>query len=147
MSDDELRSLERLLGRAAAPESALDPRLRQELLDLAEAPSLPVDLARYEWFDAVPGIRLAVVTEDAERGVRGCLALGRAGARNPRHRHKGVENIYVLYGRLRDERGSYGPGELCRSAAGSIHSEEVLEGCLCYVVYYGELEPLTEDQV
>ena len=50
----------------------------------------------------------------------------------------------MLKGALRDERGTYGPGEICRSAAGSEHSEEVASGedCLCYVVYYGGLEML-----
>jgi putative transcriptional regulator len=82
--------------------------------------------------------------EDPARGVRGCLIHAQPGARHPSHRHKGAENILVLKGALRDERGTYGPGEICRSAPGSVHSEEVVPGedCLCYVVYYGDLEML-----
>jgi anti-sigma factor ChrR (cupin superfamily) len=142
MTDEDFQALDELLAGEPTPGSTPPAAMRAELLDLAEAPRLPIDVSRYEWFDAVPGIRLALVKHDAARGVRACLALGKAGARHPRHRHGGVENILVLEGRLRDERGSYGPGELCRSGAGSIHSEQVVEDCLCYVVYYGELETL-----
>jgi anti-sigma factor ChrR (cupin superfamily) len=122
------------------PAVAPDPHLREELLDLADAPSTPLDLDRYEWVEHGPGVKVHVVKEDPARGMRACLAWGRAGSRMPRHRHGGVENILVLSGRLRDERGVYGPGEVCRSASGSVHTEEALEDCLCYVVYYGELE-------
>lgn len=143
MSEEDLGSLREMLsGLPPQPAVEPDPALRAQLLDLAEMPSLPVDPARYRWFEPVPGIRIAIVKEDAQRGLRACLAIGKAGARHPRHRHGGDELIYVLEGVLRDERGSYGPGALCRSRTGDVHSEEVVEDCLCYIVYYGELEML-----
>jgi hypothetical protein len=45
---------------------------------------------------------------------------------------------------LRDDRGSYRVGEICRSRTGSAHVEEVLPGedCICYVVYYGGHEAI-----
>jgi len=131
------------MGRGAAPVLPA-PRVRRELLDLAEAPALPLDVASIPWEELAPGVRFHVHREDPDRGVRGCLVLAAPGSRHPLHRHQGAENILVLQGRLRDERGEYGPGEICRSAAGSVHSEEVVEGedCLCYVVYYGDLEML-----
>jgi anti-sigma factor ChrR (cupin superfamily) len=146
MTDEDFQGLDELLAGEPNPGMTPAAAVRAELLDLAEAPRLPIDVSRYEWFEAVPGIRLAMVKQDAARGVRACLALGKAGARHPRHRHGGAENILVLVGRLRDERSSYGPGELCRSGAGSVHSEEVVEDCLCYVVYYGELQMLEEQK-
>lgn len=120
------------------------PRVREELLDLCEAPALPLDLGAIRWEEMAPGVRYCVVREDPSRGVRGCLIWAAPGARHPRHRHHGTENILVLKGVLRDERGSYRPGQICRSEAGSEHSEEVVPGedCLCYVVYYGGLEML-----
>jgi putative transcriptional regulator len=80
--------------------------------------------------------------EDPARGMRACLVWAMPGALHPRHRHVGDENILVLRGAIRDDRGDYGPGEVCRSRAGSTHSEEALPGddCVCYVVYYGPLE-------
>jgi putative transcriptional regulator len=76
--------------------------------------------------------------------MRGVLVWGRPGTRTIAHRHLGDELILVLQGRLQDGRGTYGPGEICRSRTGSSHVEEVLPGedCICYVVYYGGHEPL-----
>jgi anti-sigma factor ChrR (cupin superfamily) len=120
------------------------PGLREQVLDLAGAPELPLDLNAYSWEEPVPGVRMHVLREDPARGVRACLVWATPGARHPRHRHLGAENILVLQGRLRDDRATYGPGQICRSRAGSVHSEEALPGddCICYVVYYGALEPL-----
>ena len=120
------------------------PRVREELLDLAEAPPLPLDVSTIRWEELAPGVRYHVHREDHSRGVRGCLIWAAPGSRHPRHRHQGAENILVLKGALRDERGTYGPGEICRSATGSEHSEEVVtdEDCICYVVYYGGHELL-----
>jgi anti-sigma factor ChrR (cupin superfamily) len=128
------------LATRAEPSSAV----REQLLDLAEAPTLPLDLEAYTWEEIAPGVRLHVLREDAARGVRGCLVWADGGSRHPTHRHHGFENILVLQGAIRDERGVYGPGEVCRSRPGSVHAEEAVAGqdCVCYVVYYGELEML-----
>jgi len=128
-------------GSASAPPA---PHVRAQVLDLAEAPPLPIDLESLSWDEVFPGIRLHVLKEEPERGVRKCLAWGKPGAKTVRHRHHGDELILVLRGSLGDHRGSYHPGDICRSREGSVHREEVLTGedCLCYVVYYGELEPV-----
>jgi anti-sigma factor ChrR (cupin superfamily) len=134
-----------VLGRlgAAAPVEP-PPVLRAQLLDLAQAPALPIDLPAYTWEEIAPGVRLHVMREDPVRGVRACLVWADGGARHPTHRHHGAENILVLKGAIRDERGVYGPGEVCRSGPGSVHAEEAVPGedCICYVVYYGDVEVL-----
>ena len=129
------------LGLAEEPPAA---EVRARILDLAEAPRLPLDLDAFAWEEAAPGIRIHVLKEERERGVVKCLAWGVPGARTIRHRHLGDELILVLQGGLRDDRGRYHAGDVCHSREGSIHTEEVLPGedCLCYVVYYGGLEPL-----
>lgn len=145
MAEEELQELNALLGSAtfdATPAAIPDPLARQQLLDLADAPGLPLDLSSFDWFEPFPGIKLAVLKEDPARGLRACLAWGKAGSHTARHRHGGDELIYVLEGVLRDERGSYGPGAVCHSRTGDVHREEVVEDCLCYVIYYGELEML-----
>lgn len=126
------------------PPAPLPALVREQVLDLADAPRAPVDTSAYEWAEPVRGVKIAVLSDDPARGVRKCLAWGMPGARHPRHRHHGEELILVLAGALGDHRGRYGPGDLCRSRTGSVHTETVLdEGeCVCFVVYYGELEML-----
>jgi putative transcriptional regulator len=128
------------LGRVAASETP-DAAIRAQLLDLADAPALPIDTSAYVWQQVTPGIRLAALKKDAARGMRACLAWADPGAKHTVHRHEGDELILVLQGGLRDERGEYGPGDLCGSRAGSVHTEEILDRgeCFCYVVYYGDL--------
>jgi anti-sigma factor ChrR (cupin superfamily) len=126
-----------VLGGSVPPEA----HVRQQILDLAAAPRLPIDPGAYPWQEIAPGIRLHVLREDPTRDMRGCLAWAQPGARNAVHRHGGDELILVLQGALRDGRREYGPGELCHSRAGSVHFEEVLDrgDCFSYVVYYGPL--------
>src|SRR5262245_25914352 len=140
---DAYRAAADALPRALSSIS-LRPQVREQLLDLCEAPPLPWDLESRSWIEAAPGVRLSVFREDPERGVRACLVWARPGARHPVHRHLGDELLLVLQGALRDERGTYGPGQICRSLTGSIHSEEALPGedCLCFAVYYGGIEPV-----
>ena len=146
MADADLDSLRSLLGGGSPDGAAAEPAqvLKTQLLDLADAPALPIDRSRYAWSEVAPGILVAVVQEDKARGMRACLVSGKAGARHPRHRHGGDELILVLEGVLKDERGAYGPGAVCRSRTGDVHSEQAVQNCLCYVVYYGELQMLDE---
>jgi putative transcriptional regulator len=133
-------ALARLTHSVAAPPP--DGLLRQQTLDLADSPPLPIDPSAYDWLEVAPGIRIHLVKEDPVRKMRGCLVWAGPGVSHARHRHGGDEVILVLQGRLRDDRGDYGPGEICRSRTGSVHAEEVLPGdeCFCYVLYYGDLE-------
>ncbi|MBK5254956.1 MAG: cupin domain-containing protein [Vicinamibacteria bacterium] len=117
---------------------------RTRLLDLLEVPRRSIDRAAYAWVDVGPGLKLHLVSEDPARGVRRCLVWGIPGARTPRHGHTGDEMILVLEGQLKDERGSYGPGDICRSSSADIHQEQVVGDvdCVCFVVYYGDLIPV-----
>ena len=140
--DYALGALEALVGAAGGN----PPRdgLRQEMLDLLDAPALPIDPAAHSWTEVAPGIRIAQKRTDPARNMRGCLVWAQPGAKTTAHRHLGDEVILVLQGGLRDERGSYHAGQICRSRQGSSHTEEVLPGedCFCYVVYYGDHELL-----
>jgi anti-sigma factor ChrR (cupin superfamily) len=142
-------AVEREAGVVASIPKGLEPIApalaeRERVLDLARAPRLPLDLEALAWEEVAPGIRLHTLWEDAARGARGCLAWAKAGASTLRHRHTGDELILVLSGGLRDDRGEYHEGELCRSRSGSVHTEQILadEDCVAYVVYYGDLEPV-----
>lgn len=137
---------ERQLVAALAPATSVPPDLRSHVLDLADAPRGPIDLAAYAWDEILPGVRMHTLKDEPERGVRKVLVWARPGARYPSHRHLGDEEILILQGALRDRRGVYRPGQVCRSRAGSVHSEEVdgSEDCVCFVVYYGGHEPVAE---
>jgi anti-sigma factor ChrR (cupin superfamily) len=122
------------------------PGLREHVLELARAPREPLDLSAYEWEELGPGIRIHVAEDDPARDFRAVLVWAQPGASMPLHRHLGDEEILVLRGRLTDGRDEYGPGEVCRSRTGSVHSETVVndEECVCYVVYHGGHEPVTQ---
>ena len=128
----------------ALPPSEVSVRTRTQFFDLLEVPRAPIDRTAYEWVDVGPGLKLHVVSEDAARGVKRCLVWGKPGASTVRHGHAGDEVILVLEGSLRDDRGSYRPGDVCRSAKGDVHQEQVLgeDDCVCFVVYYGDLIPV-----
>jgi hypothetical protein len=117
--------------------------LREHVLELARAPREPLDLDGYAWEDLGPGIRIHVAEDDPARSFRAVLVRAQPGASMALHRHLGDEEILVLRGRLTDGRDEYGPGEVCRSRTGSVHSETVVGGeeCVCYVVYHGGHEP------
>lgn len=140
-ADDEklLASLARALPSVPPPGA-----MRTELLDLAEAPSLPIDTAAYAWEEPYPGLRIVLLRSDPARGFKAQLVWGAPGAKFPRHRHGAGEAALVLQGAYRDEAGRVGPGEVSRRARGSEHSIEILpEGdCFTYLVSYGDSEIL-----
>ena len=145
--DPEDAELQELL--AGVVSESLDPvavsaRTKAQLMDLLEVPRMPVDRGAYAWAEVGPGLGLHVVSEDAARGVRRCLVWGKPGASTSRHNHGGDEVILVLEGRLGDDRGEYGSGDICRSRAGEVHQEHVIgdDDCICFVVYYGDLIPV-----
>jgi len=142
--DDVLGTLAQALARPPA-----DPQLRQRVLELAEAPAMPVDLSAYAWEEPIPGVKMVTLREDPDAGIRKVLVWAQPGARVPPHRHLGEEDILVMQGRLRDHRDVYGIGQICHSRTGFVHSEEVLlgengEDCICFVVYYGGHESVDE---
>ncbi len=116
----------------------LPPEIRASVLDLAEAPPLPLDPAAYSWQEPFPGVRTTVVKEDAARAFCASLIWASPGARYPAHRHDGDESTLILQGRCRDEHGSYSAGDVERMRAGSTHSVEFLpsQDCIAYVVSY-----------
>ena len=143
--EGELEGALAMLDALNVRDAESDPRpgLRQEVLDLAGAPAMPIDTSAYVWEEAFPGIRISEVCSDPARNMRGCVVWAKPGSRTAAHRHLGDEVILVLSGGLSDGRGAFHAGQVCRSRQGSAHVEEVLPGedCFCYVVYYGGHEP------
>jgi anti-sigma factor ChrR (cupin superfamily) len=102
-----------------------------ELLARASRP----DLA---WQPFLPGVEIHRVWGDQQgdgEGESAAFLRYVAGGAVPRHRHEGVEHVYVLSGSQRDERGVYPTGSHVVNPPGSIHAVESTEGCLVLVVW------------
>lgn len=56
------------------------------------------------------------------------------GARIPRHTHAGPEYTLVVSGGFTDERGSYGPGDVCRNGPEDTHTPVADEDGVCYAL-------------
>jgi anti-sigma factor ChrR (cupin superfamily) len=98
-----------------------------ELRALALSPKLA-------WLRFAPGVEIHRLWGDAKTRS-GALLRYAAGGKVRRHRHEGVENIYVLVGTQRDERGEYGAGAHVVNPAGSEHAVSSPKGCVVFVVW------------
>lgn len=58
--------------------------------------------------------------------------------RYPLHRHKGIEEIFMLVGDLVIGERTYGVGDYIRSEAKSTHVLESRTGCLCFIRTFGD---------
>ena len=123
-------------GTAHAPDSEdgclLFVKLRQYEGD--DRPQTVIDTQALDWQPgAAPGHEVKWLYR--QDGHRESIRLVRfaPGARAPRHRHPGAEEIFVLEGTLRDEDASYGAGTWARFPDGSEHEPTSDEGCLLYI--------------
>lgn len=91
------------------------------------------------------GIHVKVLWTDPESGDAAVLVRMDPGCTYPRHRHVRDEEIFVLQGGFRDERGEYAAGDFRRFEAGSIHEPVALDGalpCVLFSVAHGGIEIL-----
>lgn len=122
------------LGFAAdsvSPSPILRDRLLDAITEAGEPAPSPFDRPGDEWREtASPGVRFRVVSVDeVERRV---LAVVRAdaGAVYRRHRHAGLEEMFMLEGDLRFGERVYVAGDYVRSEGGSEHeTSETRGGC------------------
>jgi anti-sigma factor ChrR (cupin superfamily) len=77
-----------------------------------------------------PGVEIKVLLEDRETGLMTSLTRMAPGAVLPLHEHAGIEQTYVLEGRLVDEEGEVRAGEYVWRPAGSVHVATAPEGAL-----------------
>jgi anti-sigma factor ChrR (cupin superfamily) len=131
------------LGQEPASRPAA-PEVRSLLMDLAEAPSLPIDLEALAWEDVAPGVKRSIVRHDPVRDMYGTILWARPGSRYPPHRHRGDESFLVLQGHCRDDAAYYRAGSVARKRPGTAHTVEFLPGedCIGYVVSYGGHDPV-----
>jgi len=98
-----------------------------ELRALALSPKLT-------WRHFSPGVQIHRLW-GAPHTRSGALLRYAPGAKVPRHRHEGTEQIYVLIGKQRDERGEYGAGSRVVNPPGSVHAVSSPEGCVVLVIW------------
>ena len=99
--------------------------------------ALDAHASRYVEMDALPwretpfaGVQIKVLLEDKETGLTTSLTRMAPGSVLPLHEHVGIEQTYVLEGRLVDEQGEVKAGEYVWRPAGSIHVASAPEGAL-----------------
>jgi len=79
---------------------------------------------------AFPGVEIKVLMEDKESGLMTSITRMAPGAVLPLHEHVGIEQTYVLEGRLVDEEGEVRSGEYVWRPAGSVPVATAPEGAL-----------------
>lgn len=77
-----------------------------------------------------PGVEIKMLLEDKETGLMTSITRMAPGAVLPLHEHVGVEQTYVLEGRLVDGEGEVKAGEYVWRPAGSRHVATAPEGAL-----------------
>jgi anti-sigma factor ChrR (cupin superfamily) len=121
---EELTGYRRTVGALALVAEPMEPpaHLRDDLrLRLAPAVFRSIRANQGEWSELMPGITIKQLHVDDRTGIATSLVRMRAGASLPRHRHDGIEQVFVLEGdcNINDER--LGPGDFHFAEPGSIH--------------------------
>jgi anti-sigma factor ChrR (cupin superfamily) len=124
----------RLFERIASDVSTQDTTPVASQLISASVSALREQVAEVSWKPySIPGIMVGKLRVDTNRREIACFMRAEAGVRFPAHRHAGEEEIVVLEGDLSVDGKTYGRGGYIRSAPGSVHSPETLEGCTIFV--------------
>jgi anti-sigma factor ChrR (cupin superfamily) len=93
-----------------------------------------LDRDEFAWEPFQPGVEIHRLWGDPN-GASSALLRYAPGARVPRHRHEDVEEIHILRGSQRDERGVYAAGAHVFNPAGSDHAVESPEGCVALLIW------------
>ncbi|HLK89837.1 MAG TPA: cupin domain-containing protein [Polyangia bacterium] len=91
--------------------------------------------ADFPWEPFRPGVEIHRLWGEPGVGEAGVLLRYAPGGVVPAHRHEEVEEIYVLRGSQRDERGVYQAGTHVVNPRGSSHTVQSPEGCLVLVIW------------
>lgn len=96
----------------------------------------PAALAQLPGYEPLrPGVDILYLYRDAPSGASSALLRYQPGASVPEHRHEGYEQVLVLSGEQRDDRGSYPAGTLVINPPGTFHEISSPGGCLVLIVW------------
>jgi anti-sigma factor ChrR (cupin superfamily) len=107
------------------------------MLDLSK---IPWSATRYE------GIYLHFLRRDEATGDATVLIRMEPGRAYPAHRHRGLEEVFILQGGYKDSRGAHRAGDYVLNDAGSAHHPRALEDpredCVMFFLAHGGIEIL-----
>ena len=141
----ELQSLRPVIDSLVAwPTDVLRPprplweRIEQRIAGetTVEPPStVPARSAEPEWSDVGPGIACQLLSTDVARDRVSMLVRLAPGAEYPPHRHRAVEELYMLYGELIVDDKTFYPGDYRRAEPNTVDQRVWSEsGCTCVLV-------------
>ena len=104
------------------------------------------DFSSIEWrVTRHTGIFIHVLRRDEQTGDGSVLIRMRPGCGYPAHRHVGLEEVLILQGGYRDQKGAHHAGDYIINEAGSAHHPVALDGaedCIMFAVAHGGIELL-----
>jgi anti-sigma factor ChrR (cupin superfamily) len=104
-------------------------------LVVSDLRALAADPERLDWKPMHPGIEIHRLYQVGTDGPAAAFLRYQPGATLARHRHTGMEHIFVLAGSQEDEHGSYPAGALVVNPPGSAHNVASPEGCIVLVLW------------
>jgi anti-sigma factor ChrR (cupin superfamily) len=119
------------------PASLWERLVRRIATETGQEPLLPAPQGRAEaeWEEAAPGISCKVLATDTEKHRVSMLVRLAPGAAYPPHRHSGVEELYLLHGKLMVDDKKLYPGDYIRAEADSADQHVWSEtGCTCVLL-------------
>jgi putative transcriptional regulator len=124
-------ALDKALAAIAADPSQTPPinDLDPEFAGLPAAVRRRVRAAGAKWKFAGPGVKYLPLLE--EGGAKAELIRIEPGRGVPQHTHEGREFGLVLRGAFSDDRGRFGPGELCQAGPDVTHKPVAEDGDIC----------------
>lgn len=95
-----------------------------------------LDVGELEWQATdFPGVSIKVLWRADDGESYTALFRLEPGARLPMHRHRGVEQTFVLEGSLVDDEGTCTAGNFVWRQPSSVHSAHSPDGCLAIGVF------------
>ena len=88
-----------------------------------------------QWEQAAPGIRVKILSRNAENESVSMLVRLAPKTDYPGHTHAGIEELHLLNGILKVDDRTFYPGDFLRSEAGSVDHRVWSEtGCTCFLM-------------
>ena len=105
-----------------------------------------VDVEKLPWEPTpFPGVEMKILWRDPDSEAFTGLFRMAPGSVLPQHRHIGVEQTFVLEGRLVDDEGSCAAGNYVWREARSVHTAHAPDGCLMIGIFQKANEFFDED--
>ena len=96
------------------------------------------------------GIHLRVLRRDERSGDATVLIRMEPGCSYPAHRHRGLEEVFILQGGYTDDRGPHRAGDYILNEPGSAHHptalEDTGEDCIMLAITHGGIEIVISDE-